>query len=63
MTAGFKSTEFWVCLAGFSMAVVLLWQGHTLEASGLASVSVFTYGHSRGRAKTPRPYLPPQGKI
>lgn len=69
MTAGFRSTEFWLAsvvaaLGGLCVALAiagregLVWPGVALLAAAL-----FAYGHVVGKRKAQRPYLPPIGKI
>lgn len=70
MTAGFRSTELWVCALGLVLgaalaAVGLLRERDVLALGGaaLTGLSVWSYCHTVGRRKAPRPYLPPVGKL
>jgi hypothetical protein len=70
MTPGFRSTEFWHAaassVAGVSLCVLGLvrvddWLA--MAGAALLGLSTLAYSHSRGKAKTPRPYLPPISKL
>lgn len=69
MTAGFRSTEFWLTVCTWAVGLVLgaigAWRGNLSVIVGpfLMAVALASYCHSRGRAKAPRPYLPPGGKL
>lgn len=70
MTAGFRSTEFWTCalavLLGCALGLVGLFRDKdtlSLGGAALAAVSVASYCHAVGKRKSPRPYLPPAGKL
>jgi hypothetical protein len=70
MTPGFRSTEWWLSVASHVAGTGLLGVGIVrsddtlaLGAVALLAVSTLAYSHSRGKAKTPRPYLPPISKL
>jgi hypothetical protein len=70
MTPGFRSTEFWHAAASSVAGIALCSVGlarldDTLAYAGAAllALSTLAYSHSRGKAKTPRPYLPPVSKL
>lgn len=52
MKPGFKTTEFWLALAGFAFGAMLVLRGEK-EIGGalIAAASLAAYGVSRGMAK------------
>lgn len=68
MSPGFRSTEFWqstfasACGAFLCALAVLGRDALAWPGVALLGASVFSYGHSRGKAKG-RPYLPPGGRL
>lgn len=69
MSAGFRSTEFWLAMAACWSGLLLLLVGLVrpetslaLGGAALIALSSVAYSHSRGKAKG-RPYLPPVGRL
>lgn len=70
MTAGARSTEFWLALFGVAVGVGIAVTGVVSGRDLLVAVGaleqaaiVVGYAHSRGTTKAPRPYLPPAGRL
>ncbi len=70
MTQGARSTEFWLvvavilfgawlCVSGLALGRDLV----VLAGAGLVAVTTAGYAHSRGKTKSPRPYLPHSGSL